>query len=119
RGKLEGQELVQAYQSANIFTLPTSSDSQPLVILEAMATGLPIVSTEVGGIPTMITDNEEGFLIEPHNPQILADKIGILLRDPHLQERFSKAARARAVEDFSWQRRMERYEDMLKKAMRR
>ena len=117
RGRLEGKELARAYQAAHIFTLPTSSDSQPLVILEAMATGLPIVSTEVGGIPTMITDNKEGFLIEPHNPRALADKIGILLRDPQLRERFSKAARARVVQNFSWQRRMERYNDMLERAI--
>lgn len=117
-GHLEGRELVKAYQEADVFALPTSNDSQPLVVLEAMAAGLPVVSTKIGGIPTMITDNEEGFLIEPHNPQILADKIGILLRDPQLRERFSKAARARAVEDFSWQRRMERYDAVLERAMR-
>jgi len=117
RGKLQGQELPEAYRKANLFALPTASDSQPLVILEAMAAGLPIVSTRIGGIPNMIEDGEEGFLIEPHNPQVLANKIGELLRDPQLREKFSEAARERAIKDFSWQKRMEKYNEILEKAI--
>jgi glycosyltransferase involved in cell wall biosynthesis len=117
RGKLQRQELLEAYQEANVFTLPTAIDSQPLVILEAMSAGLPIVSTRIGGIPNMIKDGEEGFLIEPHSPQILADKIAELFRDPQMRERFSGAARERAIKDFSWQRRMEKYNEILEKAI--
>jgi len=118
-GRLEGRELLKAYQKANIFALPTSNDSQPLVVLEAMASGLPVVSTCIGGIPTMIENGKEGFLIKPNSPQILANKLAELLRDPQLREKFSEAARGRVVKDFSWQRRMEKYNEMLENAMKR
>jgi len=119
RGRLEGRELLKAYQKADVFALPTSNDSQPLVILEAMAVGLPVVSTCIGGIPTMIENGKEGFLIKPNSPQILANKLAELLRNPQLRERFSEAARERVVEDFSWQKRMEKYNEILEKAMKR
>ena len=117
RGRLEGQELVKAYQSAWAFSLPTRSDSQPLVILEAMASGLAIVSTKIGGIPTMIKDGKEGFLIEPDNAEILAEEMSMLLDNPELRERFAKAARERAVKDFSWQSRLEAYDAALRSSI--
>jgi glycosyltransferase involved in cell wall biosynthesis len=64
------------------------------VIVEAMAYGCPIVSTNVGGIPELITDGVNGLLCPPKNPQCLADKILALADNPELRGQLSKAARS-------------------------
>ncbi len=78
------------FQQADIFVFPTYNDAFPLVILEAMQYSLPIISTFEGGIPEIVIDNETGFLVEPKNHQMLADKIAILLKDKNLRIRFGK-----------------------------
>jgi glycosyltransferase involved in cell wall biosynthesis len=117
RGNLDRKRLRAAYQEARVFALPTSNDSQPLVILEAMSSGLPIVSTRIGGIPAMVEDGGEGLLVEPHDTIALADSIRILFQDPELQGRFSRNARKRAEDEFSWKSRMKRYDGILERAL--
>lgn len=118
RGNLDRKKLRAAYQEARIFTLPTSNDSQPLVVLEAMSSGLPIVSTRIGGIPAMVKDGEEGLLVEPHDTIALADSIRRLFQDPELCDKLSRNARRRAEDEFSWKSRMKRYDDMLERVLR-
>lgn len=119
RGNLDRKELRQAYQEASLFALPTSYDNRPLAILEAMASGLPVVSTRIGGIPDMVTEGAEGFLIEPHDTIALAEKISAILHDNQLRNRLSRAARKRSEEEFSWKPRMDRYDSILRSSLAR
>ncbi|SEM42593.1 Glycosyltransferase involved in cell wall bisynthesis [Syntrophus gentianae] len=78
---------------ADIFVLPSHSEGMPITILEAMASGLPIVATRVGGIPDMISNNETGLLIEPKCPDYLAKELARLVDEPHM--RYELGANAR------------------------
>lgn len=77
------------------------SDNLPTVIMEAMAVGLPIVSTNLAGVPEMMTSGQEGFLTEQHDPTAFADALEKLLRDPQLAERCGREARVSAAVLFS------------------
>lgn len=74
-----GEELLTIYRQKDIFVLPALQDQQPKVLLEAMAQSLPIVATRVGGIPTLISDGENGILVPPANPKALLEGIQRLL----------------------------------------
>lgn len=77
----------------DIFVLPSVKEGFPYTILEAQAVGLPIIATKVGALPEIIKDNENGILIEPKNPQLLADKIKLLLADQDLYQRIKNNTR--------------------------
>ena len=68
----------------DIFAMSSRREGQPMALLEAMAYGLPVVSTRVGGIPETLEDGKEGILVEPENPKALADALLVLMQDPKL-----------------------------------
>jgi glycosyltransferase involved in cell wall biosynthesis len=76
-------------------------DNLPTVIMEAMATGLPVVSTVTGGIPEMVIDNETGFLVPAGDASALADAIEKLVVDPSLARHLGEKGHKRASELFS------------------
>jgi glycosyltransferase involved in cell wall biosynthesis len=88
------EELTRIMTHTDIFLLSSILEGQPLVIVEAMAYGCPIVSTSVGGIPELITDGVNGLLCPPANPLCLAENIKRLADDPALRERLGRNARA-------------------------
>ena len=88
-GFIPPDEIPGYMVAADTFVLPSLSEGFPLVLLEAMAAGLPIVATNVGGIPEIVTDGENGFLVEPRNSQQLAEKIALLLQNENIRKRFS------------------------------
>ena len=79
-------------------------DNLPTVIMEAMATGLPVVSTAIGGIPEMVAQGESGFLVSPGHSTALADAIEKLLKDPALAKKMGRAGYERAKKLFSIQK---------------
>lgn len=87
------EELERIMEKTDIFLLSSILEGQPLVIVEAMAYGCPIVSTNVGGIPELITDGVNGLLCPPEDPDCLAGKINSLIDAPSLRERLGRAAR--------------------------
>ncbi|HSQ38897.1 MAG TPA: glycosyltransferase family 4 protein [Anaerolineales bacterium] len=87
------EELTRIMDGTDIFLLSSILEGQPLVIVEAMAYGCPIISTNVGGIPELITDGVNGFLCPPEIPQCLAEKIRLLVDDPSMREHLGRAAR--------------------------
>jgi glycosyltransferase involved in cell wall biosynthesis len=102
------QETVQLdYRRATLFALPCvvtadgDRDGIPTVLLEAMASGTPVVSTEVSGIPELIESGSDGLLVEPNNPALLADALEQLLIDPELRNRLAQAARQKIEERFA------------------
>jgi glycosyltransferase involved in cell wall biosynthesis len=86
-------ELMQLYRDADIFCLPTRADSSSVASLEAMATGLPVLVSAVGGIPELIQSGETGILLRPNDPADLAAKLEAVLDQPQLRHNLGRAAR--------------------------
>lgn len=90
-GWLDKLKLIEAFRSCAVFLLPSYQEGFPVSILEAMASGMPVVSTRVGGIPEMIEEGVNGFLVEPGQRQELAQALIDLLKDERLRERMGRA----------------------------
>jgi glycosyltransferase involved in cell wall biosynthesis len=99
-GTITGDAKLRAFAEADIFILPSHLENQPVVLIEAMAAGLPVVSTRVGTIPEMITDGEEGFLMAPRDRETLVQTIRLLVADPALRQAMGERGRERAVGEF-------------------
>ncbi|MGH2514138.1 MAG: glycosyltransferase family 4 protein, partial [Ktedonobacterales bacterium] len=78
--------LVQLYEQCHVFVLPTLADCFGVASIEAMATGLPVITTAVGGVPEIVDDGEQGFLIQPGDGASLADRIERLVGDESLRK---------------------------------
>jgi glycosyltransferase involved in cell wall biosynthesis len=88
-------EKVSGYMAAaDVLVLPSLSEGFPVVLPEAMACGLPIVATKVGGIPEIVTDGENGLLVEPRNPEQIAEAVLIILEHDELAQRQREAGGA-------------------------
>ena len=81
-GKLSDTELHSLYALCNLFAHPTLYEGSSLVTLEAMAHGLPVVASAVGGIPDKVIDGETGFLVKPGDEHALAEKIEWMAAHP-------------------------------------
>ena len=91
-GYIQSNILINAFSCADIFVLPTyHPEGMPMAILEALAAGLPIVATPYGAIPDIIKDGVHGFLIEPHAPEQISEKLGLLLRREDIRKRIKDA----------------------------
>ncbi len=93
-----------------VLVLPSLHEGSPLVILEAMSAGIPIVASAVGGIPDQVEHGREGILVQPGDPSALGDAILRLLRDPALASRLGEAGRQRAGSRFSYAAMVQRVE---------
>ena len=114
-GKQEG--LVDILTSADIFLMPSQSESFGLSALEAMACGLPVVSTSVGGLPELVSHNESGFIAEIGDIDRMAKYVVQLLTNPKKYEIFSENARKRAVEKFEIHKIVPEYEEYYKEIL--
>ena len=107
-GPLPLEEVRYLYAAADIFVLPSLAEGDPLVTLEAMASGKPVIGTRVGGIPNQVRDGWNGFLIDPGDEQQLADRIRHLIDNPVERERMGENSRRHAEEEFDWRKVAER-----------
>ncbi|QSX76044.1 glycosyltransferase family 4 protein [Lysobacter arenosi] len=96
-------------QEATAYVLPSYNEGLPMSVLEAMAHGLPVVSTPVGGIPDAITDGEDGFLVSPGDIEALSSRLRMLLSDPELAGRIGDAAREKVRTRFATSAVIERW----------
>jgi glycosyltransferase involved in cell wall biosynthesis len=85
-----------AFRSADLFAMPSLSEGLPVALLEAMARGLPIVASRVGGVPEIATDGVDAVLVEPGDPAGLASRLGDLVEDPGRRRELGEAAAGRA-----------------------
>ena len=97
-GSVDQADLPRYYGAADVFVLPSHYESFGLAALEAMACGTPVVAFRVGGLRTLVSDGETGYLISRRCPEPFAQRLGILLENPALREAMARAARAKALE---------------------
>jgi D-inositol-3-phosphate glycosyltransferase len=106
-GRVDDRQLQDWYAAADVFALPSSSEAQGIVALEAMACRLPVVATAVGGLVGTIEDGLTGFLVPPGDVAALASPLLMLLQDPARRQAIGAAARQAVERDFSWKRSIE------------
>ena len=100
-GYLGGDELAAAYASADVFAFPSTTETLGLVALESMASGVPVVGADAGGIPFVIDEGRTGHLVTPGDADAWTERLGQLLSDDELRGRMGTAARADA-EQHCW-----------------
>lgn len=108
------------YKAADVFCLPSvmSTECYPLVILEAMAYSLPIIASDMGGIPDAVKNGENGLLVPPKDSEALADAIIYLLESKDVRERMGRIGRKK-IENYSWERIAEETEKVYEKLIKR
>lgn len=100
-GRLPKEDWVSLSQNYDLFINTTNIDNTPVSVIEAMSLGLPVVSTNVGGIPYLIENKETGLLIEPGDTDSLVQSVKLLINDSNLAAKMSVQGRKK-VEQFSW-----------------
>jgi len=119
RGAVTQEELKQIYEQATLFALPCQivqsgdRDGIPNVLVEAMALELPVVSTDVSGIPELIDDKVNGLLVPQKDAAALADAIEALLKSPSLRRQLGKAAREKVCRRFNAEDRILELHDLF------
>jgi glycosyltransferase involved in cell wall biosynthesis len=100
-GWVDGERKAELVAATACVVLPSHREGLPLVLLEAMAAGRPVVATTVGGVPEAVRDGIEGLLVEPGDPAALAAALGRVLDDPGLADSMGAAGRRRVLEEYS------------------
>lgn len=114
-GPVPYEQVPALYHRFDAFVLPSHTEGLPRVVLEAQATGTPVIATSVGGVPEVIEDGTTGFLCEPRSPAELAAAIEELIDTPSRQTEFAEAGRKRVAASYSWSQMYERYEQHLRR----
>jgi glycosyltransferase involved in cell wall biosynthesis len=116
-GRLEGRALAAAYARARVLALPTHYDSFPTVIVEAMASGRPVVSTRVGGVPSLITHGRDGLLVEAGDVPALTEALGQVFRSDRLAHRLGEAGRRYVEQELTWELQGDRTVEVFDRAL--
>lgn len=110
-------KLLELFRGADAFVFPTRSDCFPVATIEAMAAGLPVVATRVGGLPDQVLPGRTGFLVPPDDGLSLAAAIERIVSDGRLRLRMGVAARARALELYDRGRNARRTVDVIRRTI--
>jgi len=116
-GNVPNTAMPQFYALASVAVLPSLMEATSISGLEAMASGLPLVGTRVGGIPEIIENGASGLLVEPRSPEQLAAQFIRLLQDADLRRKLGEGARRRVEEEFAWPEIARRTVDVYEKAI--
>jgi sulfoquinovosyltransferase len=106
-GELHGTDLSQAFASGDCFVMPSDSETLGFVLLESMASGVPVVAAAAGGIPDIVQDTKNGFLVPTGNSTAFTSRIKLLQGDPELRQKMSVAARE-SVSSLGWMNSMQK-----------
>lgn len=114
-GQVGRPRLKRLLDRCLFFTLPSRRENLPLVLLEAMAAGKPVVAARVGGVPEVVTDGRDGLLVEPGDVDGLVEAMGMLVADAGLRGALGRRARLK-VRAFDWGKAARRYEELYARA---
>lgn len=101
-GKLSKEDWIKISEDFNIFINTTDFDNMPVSVIEAMAIGLPIISTNVGGLPFLIENEKDGLLIDPNDALLFVEKIKQIIENPEMGNNLAANARIK-IEQFDWE----------------
>ena len=112
-GKIHPDHIKDYLLKSSVFILPSLSEGIPIAIMEAMAMELPVIATNITGLPEIIDDGVNGYLVPPQDPKALADKIMDLYKNPEKRTVFGKAARRKIEAKFNLKKNVARFEELL------
>ncbi len=115
-GRIDNDRIHELYRSADVLMNPSLVDNMPISLLEAMAAGVPIISTNVGGIPRLVCDGETALLVSPSDPDSMAEAVLRVLVDGNLSQRL-RAAGLHSVQAYTWARVRGRLFDVYSRAI--
>ncbi len=110
-------DVPELLRQLDIFVLSSTTEGISLTLLEAMASKLPIVATDVGGNPEVVIDGETGYIVPPQNPAAMANKLLLLINDVNLRRQMGKKGRERVVAQFSIKETAQKYEDLYREVL--
>jgi glycosyltransferase involved in cell wall biosynthesis len=102
-GRLDNDRVAELFKTADVMMNPSLADNMPISILEALACGVPVVSTNVGGVPYLVTHNKTALLVSPRDDQTMAAAVLSLLRNQALCDSLTKAGHDE-IHDYTWPR---------------
>ncbi|MFB3903899.1 MAG: glycosyltransferase family 4 protein [Acidobacteriota bacterium] len=117
-GAVPHAETVHRYRQATLLVNPSLSESFGMSLIEAMACGLPVIATRLGGMVEVVDDRRTGYLVTPDDPRALANALLDLIQDPGKRRSMGEAGRRRVLERFTWDKVTERLIGQYRTAMR-
>ncbi len=123
-GRVSDEELRHAYARADVFVLPSVLDARQdteglgVVLLEAMNYSVPVIASDIGGITDIVVDERTGLLVPPGDERALATALSRVLTDPALAQGLGAAGRQRLHEAFSWDRIVDRWDEVYRRVTR-
>ena len=110
-GRIDNSLIGEMLNKADIYVNPSTADNMPLSLFEAFACGLPVISTNVGGIPNFIQNNKNGFLIDSKNTHSLVEKIEFILKNQEVVDTITKNA-YKTFKNYTWNSLKYKYSDL-------
>jgi colanic acid/amylovoran biosynthesis glycosyltransferase len=116
-GAVGHDEIVRLLRAADIFCLPSFSEGVPVVLMEAMAHSLPVVTTQIMGIPELVENGDNGLLVAPGRVDVLVDALAYLAADPELRDRLGARGREKVLSEFDVNTSARQLEALLVEAL--
>jgi glycosyltransferase involved in cell wall biosynthesis len=108
------EDVAPFYAAFDVLVLPSGNEGTPVTVIEALAAERPVVATRVGGVPDVVRDGEDGFLVEAGATEDLADRLGRLARDPALRARMGKKGRERVLPRYAVERLVDDVDELYR-----
>ena len=108
-------ELIQCYKQSNLFLFPSRHEGMPNAVLEAMASGLPVIASRISGNEELVVDEQTGLLVESENVDSLGAALQTLMNDPARGQQMGIIARRRVEEFFGWENTARQYAALLER----
>lgn len=115
RGRISDEEVANSYATAGVFVLPSVWEGHPLTLLEAWASGAPVIASDVEGIEEFLDHEETGYLVPPKSPGELADALTYTLDNPDEAARWGRNARRLVESEYSWEGVAERTDELYRR----
>lgn len=116
-GALPEEGLARVMAASDVFCLPSYLDGLPVHVCEAMLSARPVVATAVGGIPEILVDGVNGYLVPPRNPAMLAERLATIARDPELGARMGENGRSVATRRLTWRANALAYDELYRRTV--